>query len=123
MQGFLITNNPAACEKFHGRCETVYLESGTYPDVLIRARDLIHEGHRLLSHPLSGSVKPGQTPYKSIVMTKEKGELDVESLRIIEAGIAVAGKQADRTNSQLYTEEILKDFQLIDLELISTGLK
>ena len=119
MQGILITNNPAAYEKFLRRCETVYLEGGKYMDVLIRVRDMIHTGHRLLSHPLSGSVKPGQTPYKSIMMTKEKGGLDAESLAIMEAGIAVAGKQADMTNKALYTEEILKDFQFIDLELIS----
>ncbi|MBR3718862.1 MAG: GrdX protein, partial [Firmicutes bacterium] len=24
---------------------------GTYRDVLIKARDLVHQGHRLLSHP------------------------------------------------------------------------
>ena len=120
-QGFLITNNPAVRDKYAGRIETAYLENKKLIDVMYFARDKIHEGHRLLTHPLSGSVKPWQTPYKSIVITKEKGGLDIESLRIIEGGLAAANKYADREKEPLWSEEVLKDFQLIDLELIAGG--
>jgi len=85
------------------------------------ARDKIHEGHKLLTHPLSGSIKPGQSPYKSVVISKEKGELDIESLRIIEGSIAVAKRQVAEKEEPKWSKEILEDFQLIDLDLIAGG--
>ena len=117
--GFLITNNPAVYKEYSGAAETVYLENKKLIDVYYYARDKIHEGHSLLTHPLSGSIKPGQTPYKSIVMSKEKGELDVESLKIMEDSIVVAKHQMNE-KEPLWPEEVLKDFQLIDLDLIGT---
>jgi len=106
-------------KEYSGAAETVYLENKKLIDVYYFARDKIHEGHRLLTHPLSGSIKPGQTPYKSIVMSKEKGELDVESLKIMEDSIVVAKHQMNE-KEPLWPEEVLKDFQLIDLDLIGT---
>ena len=120
-QGFLITNNPAVYEKYSCRAETIYLESERLIDVMYYARDKIHEGHKLLTHPLSGSIKPGQTPYKSVVISKEKGELDIESLRIIEGSIAVAKRQIAEKEEPKWSKEILEDFQLIDLDLIAGG--
>jgi len=117
-QGFLITNNPAVYEGYSGRAGVAYLEGKKFMDVLYFARDKIHTGHKLLSHPLSGSIKPGQTPYKSIFISEEKGELDDGSLRIIENSISTADKHIAQKEELLWPDEILKDFQLIDFELI-----
>ena len=108
MNGILITNNPLAEKKYAGRVEIVYLENAMLIDVLNYVRGKIHEGRKLLTHPLSGSVKPGQTNYKSVMITKETGELDVESLKIIEDSIAMSRK-------------LMEDAQLIDLSLIAGG--
>ena len=110
MNGILITNNPMADKKYSGIIETVYLENADFLGVLCAVRDKIHVGGRLLTHPLSGSVKPGQTNYKSIVITKGDEELDIESLEIIESSISMSQK-------------ILEDAQLIDLELIAGAVK
>jgi len=108
LNGILITNNPMANQKDFDGIEKIFLESADLLKVLCYTRDKVHVGHKLLTHPLSGSVKPNQTCYKSIMITKDKGPLDVESLRIIENSIAVA-----RT--------LLDDYQLIDLRLIESG--
>lgn len=42
-----------------------------------KVRDRIHEGHLLLSHPLSGSVKPNETPYKSVMIVKPENWMKV----------------------------------------------
>ena len=123
MNVLLITNNPAADIGRPGATETVYLESAGLLDVLYFTRDKIHLGHRLLTHPLSGSVKPGQTPYKSIVITKDRGALDIESLKIIEDSIAIAVKQTGCKQTSPTSKELLEDFQLIDLGLITDGIK
>ena len=121
MQEFLITNNPAVHKEYSGRTEIEYLEDKRLIDVMYFARDRIHEGHKLLTHPLSGSVKPGQTPYKTIVLSKEKGELDIESVRLIEDSIMIALVQIGSMRREpQWPEKVLNDFQLIDLGLIGT---
>jgi hypothetical protein len=36
--------------------------------VLLTVRDHIHSGARLLTHPQAGSVKPYETPYRSVLV-------------------------------------------------------
>jgi len=117
----LITNNPAARDAYEGRAEIIYLDNAGFMQVLHAARDKIHEGHKLLTHPLSGSVKPGQTPYKSIMLSQEQSALCVTSLTIIEDGIAIAKAQIERKKEPVWPDEVLEDFQMIDLSLISSG--
>ena len=37
-----------------------------------------------MTHPLSGSVKPKETPYKSVLISERKEKVDGESVRLIE---------------------------------------
>ena len=92
-------------------------------DVLTLARDKIHAGHTLLTHPLAGSVKPGQTPYKTVLLSKAAGNLDSQSLSIMEDSVAMAyhlihGSPASRTRKGAD-----KDFQLIDFSLMEDSIK
>ena len=83
-------------------------------------RDRIHDGHLLLTHPLSGSVKPNETPYKSVLISAGKEEVDRRSLTIIENAIDACHKFQDKTGR--YGESVLEDFQLIDWTLLESGL-
>jgi hypothetical protein len=101
----------------------MYSDAYSYLDVLSEARDKIHEGHNLLTHPLSGSVKPNETPYKSLAISIERGSLDMDSLMIIEESIATARKFITGKKTPLWTEQILKDFQMIDFYLIKSAIE
>lgn len=117
----IITNNPLVVEKF-GRAHDIAYYEISYEEILKKVRDRIHEGHRLLSHPLSGSVKPNETPYKSIIITKGKEiELDLKSLELIENAVGACGKFAFKADT--YEAEVYKDFQLIDCTLLESALK
>lgn len=116
---FIITNNPLVLEKL-GETHNVIYQEISYEEVLKEVRDRIHEGHLLLSHPLSGSVKPNETPYKSVMLSKGKGEMDERSLSIIENAIQACGKFQFRSDK--YKPEVYADFQLIDWTLIESGL-
>ena len=59
----IVTNNPLVLKEMEHRYSIIYKET-TFDGILEQIRDLIHKGYRLLTHPLSGSVKPGETPYK-----------------------------------------------------------
>ena len=68
----LITNNELVKERYgaYGKDLNVeYLEDAGCLDVLIKARDAIHGGSRLETHPMAGSIIPNQNPYKSVMIS------------------------------------------------------
>ena len=115
----VITNNPLVRSRLDDAHEVIYLEL-SYEELLNVVRDRIYEGHRLLTHPLSGSVKPKETPYKSVLISERKEKVDGESVRLIENAILVCQKFQDK--SKYYKEEVYKDFQLVDWTLLESGL-
>lgn len=118
MELILITNNYKVYEKFKGDMDITYEENHSYLDILEYTRDKVHQGHELLTHPLSGSIKPNETPYKSILISKNSDLLDLNSLRIIEESIETAKKFLNIKITPNWTEKVLEDFRVIDLSLI-----
>jgi hypothetical protein len=94
---------------------------GTLRDVLQQARNFIHQGHRLINHPLAGSVKPNETPYKSLVLSSSKVSLDYNSLCLIESAIEVTDKLPLLERN--WEEKVDQDFQFIDLTLLRTAIE
>lgn len=115
----VITNNPLAYERLKEDHDIRY-EAVSYEGVLHLVRDEIHQGAILLSHPLSGSVKPNETPYKSVLVKKSKGTTHMDSVQIIESAIHSVSKFEDRTGT--YGENVLEDFRLIDWGLLEGAL-
>ena len=111
----LITNNPLVAAQCRGDFKIEYTDADLQ-GILIRVRDLVHIGHRLLTHPLMGSVKPNESPYKSILISGAPGKLDTESVNIIEQCIQTTQKFAKKD----IPEQYLSDLQIVDLSLIRT---
>ncbi len=123
MKYLLITNNPLVGKIYGDSKFLLYLE-GSYLEVLCYARDQIHKGHELLSHPLSGSIKPNETPYKSLLISSESKTLDYRSVTMIEESIVTTKKFLSiRDRTQGLREDLLKDFQEIDYHLIKSALE
>ena len=118
MKYIIITNNPLVRDKYLDK-NVEYFDI-KYEDVLQKVKNKIAEGHKILTHPLSGSVKPKETPYKSIMITESKGALDLDSLSIIENAIETASKFKERSDK--WTEKVLKDFELVDFTLIDSAM-
>lgn len=116
----IITNNPLVKKELEKEYEIVYLDI-SYKEVLETVRDKCHSGYMLLSHPLTGSVKPNETPYKSIMISKGKKGADMESISIIENSIIAYNKFTDL--GKKWSQRVLEDFQLIDFSLISSGIE
>lgn len=115
---FIVTNNPMAKDQFEKKYEVKFYDIAAI-DVLKKVRDYIHKGYRLLTHPLMSSVKPNETPYRTICLSIEPMEkVDLQSLEIIEASIATTEKFLRDFNTPIWSKKILSDFQLIDSDLI-----
>ncbi|WP_425448581.1 GrdX family protein [Dethiothermospora halolimnae] len=118
----IITNNPLVETKFKDTVKVKFFDT-KYIDILVKVRDLVHVGHKLLSHPLSGSVKPNETPYKSILISEEKGKMDMKSIMVIEDSLNTAKKFLKDKETPKWDDKILDDFQVIDLSLIENTLE
>lgn len=115
----IITNNPLVYERLADSRNLIYKEI-SFEAILQEARDKIHQGHTLLSHPLSGSVKPNETPYKSVMIGRKKGNVDQWSVSIIENALQACGKFQFRSDS--YEPQVYEDFQLIDWTLLESAM-
>lgn len=114
----ILTNNPLAAEKYPGVCRFC---STNVEGIFIAARDVIHQGARLINHPLSGSIKPNESPFKSLVLSLGNGVLDLESVQLIEGAEAVLKKLP--VKNRAYSPQVMEDFQVIDLDLLDSAIK
>lgn len=116
----IITNNPIVKQEIKDK--EILQKDITYIEILKECRDLIHKGYELLSHPLYGSVKPNETPYRSIIMKKGKN-LDTNSLMLIEEAILTSSKFQNNKNTPNWTERIKDDFRVIDFDILNNTLQ
>lgn len=115
----IVTNNPQVLETFHKDKEVLFKEVD-FKEILTVVRDLVYQGKELLTHPLSGSVKPLETHYKSVLISKaDKGPTDFRSVQLIESALNACTKFAYKNDNDKQT---LEDMQVVDLALISGAI-
>lgn len=118
----IITNNKMVEEKLGERFQIIFVD-GSIMDVLKLARDHIHKGHKLLTHPLAGSIKPNETPYKTVLISKDSGNTnDMDSLILMESCIHTAEKFLKMKSTPKWPDSVLDDFKLIDFDLINNAI-
>lgn len=121
----VITNNPKVYKAWKEKYNVDYKEGRTYKEVLELSQAKIHQGCILETHPLSGSVKPNETPFRTVVVSipkEENPKTDTQSLLIMEDSMATFNKFWKNEKTPNWTEEILDDFSEIDFNLISNVL-
>lgn len=115
----IITNNISVFEKYKNEYDIKYYDI-SYGEILNKVHYMVEEGYKLLSHPLSGSVKPNETPFKSIMLSQDKKTVDLESLTIIENALITYNKFIQ--NKKEYDQSVIKDFQYVDFALIKSAI-
>ena len=118
-RGYVVTNNPLVVENLGADIPVVYRQT-SFEGLLTEVRDRIHRGAVLLTHPLSGSVKPQETPYKSVILLDRKGDVDERSLELIENAIQACAKFVQRPDR--FPPQADSDYQLIDWTLLDSAL-
>lgn len=111
----IVSNNSLVKEKF----DCVEFVDGNYIDVLTTARNLIHKGCSLVSHPLPASIRMVFSSVRSIVIEDENC-FDENSVLIIEESI-------DKYNLTMKNRNIdfknVRDYELVDLMLVESALE
>jgi len=118
----IVTNNKKLINKYNDiKIDIINLK--TIEKIFNKTRDLIHKGYILVSHPLAGSVKPYQNPYRSIIL-KKGNKLDYQSLKNYENSYYKYEQfKSDKKNKNNLSEKIKDDYQTIDLTLIDSALQ
>jgi len=112
-----ITNNPAVA----GRYGTARLLNAPVTQVLNAVKEAVHRGAALLS-PLDAAVtRYGLNPYKSVILSDTRGQLDFNSLKQVEEATALYKKNA-AVRYRAYNEALLADFQSADAERFESAL-
>ena len=116
-KAFLLTNNDRVTDKFGDTIKCILCKS--YEDVMIRTRDLVYTGHKLLTHPQASSLKPNQTLYRSIIIYPKEHEDNTEDIMLIEKCVETFRQWQDIAKSpESYPESVANDFKTIDLSII-----
>lgn len=116
----IITNNPMVRDKF----DTLFID-GAYADVLASVKKAVIDKHwTLLTHPLSGSLKPNETYYRTVFLDNTHLQyIDMQSLEYIEAAIRVYDKfMRDKPRPQ-WPAKVLADFAFIDFDIAQSTLQ
>ncbi len=122
----MITNNKLVVENYGDKIPTEYIEGMDYAAVLLKCRELIHEGYILETHPLSGSIKPNETPFKSVILSEPQSDniqTDPQSLLIIEDSIETYNKFLKNRPTPNWIGGAVDDFMKIDLSLIKSVIE
>lgn len=116
----IITNNPLVARCLGAYYDIALYEDESYRDILVRVRDLVYAGHKLYTHPISGSVKPNETPYRSVVVSKAVYALSMEQAQMVSNCVETFDKFTPR--KRVITDGMREDFRLIDYTLLCGAL-
>ncbi len=114
----IVTNNPLVVTEFQDDHQVEFQEE-SFVSLLKRVQKMVYEGHELLSHPLSGSIKPKETLYKSVLVANKATALDLSSIKLIDNSIETCEKfhYKEETN-----EKNMEDMRFVDFTLISSAI-
>ncbi len=115
----IITNNKRVLDELGSEKNIEYHDIDAL-ELLYIVRNKIHTGSVLLSHPLSGSIKPNENPYKSILIDEKVGKLDYDSLMTIENSINTFIKFQNMGLKISSEKKAQEDYALIDFTLINS---
>lgn len=118
-----ITNNPMVMEQGFSNME--FFETDVLGLLKIVLRE-VSRGYGLLSHPLTGSIRPDITPYKTVLLCKNAAPVDQESMWLARRAVCYAEdlyKLRDEPIYRKWGRKALEDFQCIDLSIIERALE
>ena len=116
-----LTNNVLL--SFHS--PNVTLVEGAPVCVLTLARDRVHAGWSLLTHPLYGNIQPFQQPFRSILvgLSEEHTSPDPDSLIVLEKAIELFSRAGSGSASCRMHPGSIDDYASLDVYLMRDSME
>jgi len=114
----ILTNNPSVAGAYSAIAQPI---DGGVSQVFNAVRDAVHLGAELISHPLSGSLKPNESPFKSVLLSTARGSVHRASLTVIEDAASVFERLPIK--ARLYSTQVMADFECVDLDLTRQAIR
>lgn len=111
----IVTNNPKVKQSY----DDVVFINGSFEDVLIETRNLVHSGYELINHPLGASIRMLYSPYRSIIIGQKEERINDIYVETIENSIENYRKHME---VRIPDTENKEDYSLIDSELLISAL-
>ncbi|WP_243450393.1 GrdX family protein [Desulfosporosinus sp. Sb-LF] len=112
----IITNNPIVAEKH----DHVLFLDGSVEEILIKVRDLVHEGYELISHPLPASLRMMFSPFRSIIIGRKLESMNFLDAEIIEDSIIKFKNHMDFRKADTVNGD---DYKKLDQLLLESAIK
>ena len=93
--------------------------------MLTLARDRVHAGWLLLTHPLYGNIQPSQQHFRSVLvgLPDEQREVDLGSLSILERAIGLYRAEGTHPVRPARVDRYLEDFAALDVYLLQDSME
>lgn len=116
----IISNNPLVKTN---TSIPVDMTEGNCLNVMQRALHFVSCGYKLVSHPLSGSIKPNHNPYKSILLNREvNNDPDIPSIHLLHKSMLKAEQMIAENPLPDWSASYTADLQQVDLDLLLSAL-
>ena len=115
----IVTNNPMVRAQYKDLYPLVYMDS-PLRSVLVRVRDIVYLGHALYTHPLMGSIKPNETPYKTVGVSQSPKEFSQDQACIMADALFLLDQLPKKPLTE--DEDMLAGYQLIDYTLFASAV-
>ena len=110
-KAILLTNNDRVVDKFGDKIHCIMCKD--YEEVMIKTRDMVYAGNKLLTHPQASSLN------RSIIIYPKEGEDNTEDIMLIEKCVETFRQwQGIAKSPESYPEDVANDFKTIDLSVI-----
>lgn len=112
-----VTNNPLMKDEPDITIEFV---EGTFRDVLVRVRDMVYEGHELITHPLFASLGMMWSPFRTVIVGERRARSTEFELNTVEEAIASYDQV---TQGRLRQPQHDDDYAWMDRDLYRSALE
>lgn len=96
---------------------------GSIEQVLQKVLEMTLQGHRLLSHPLSGSVKPAINPYKSVLISTELEKINYQEVEMVQTCLEKVMAMRKQRILVTWGTQVDADLKFLDCELMKSGIQ
>lgn len=111
----VVTNNPLLKDE-----ENVLFVEGTFKDVLVKVRDMVYSGNKLITHPLFASSRMNFSPFRTVLVGDKPDCVSPEECQIVEDSIILYDNLTARRRRQPEHDD---DYADMDRRLYEAALE